>query len=1012
MKGQTLDCARLFSSRFAVRVMCCIALLGAIQAGVHATTPDGDANVIGANQAPSLTNPGNQTTSAVAGYAQVVLADGPAAYWRLGETGGASAADSAGTNAGTVVGGVALGQAGALVDGNAAMLFNGATGYVQVANSAAVQLAGDLTIELWVKSSLATRQTLISKSYLQEFELTLETSGRLNLYQGTGTTYQGVPSPVGVVVANTWQHVVVTRTANTIRFYVNGVAKGSGTLTLTPTVGTSAVAIGRTTGGTQYVNGDLDEVALYPIALSAAQIAAHYALQTSTNNPLVALPLAGSDPDGDALTYSAVGLPGGLTVTAATGLIAGTLVPASAGTYPVTVTVSDGHLSASQTFTWTVTGANQAPSLTNPGNQTTSAVAGYAQVVLADGPAAYWRLGETGGASAADSAGTNAGTVVGGVALGQAGALVDGNAAMLFNGATGYVQVANSAAVQLAGDLTIELWVKSSLATRQTLISKSYLQEFELTLETSGRLNLYQGTGATYQGVPSPVGVVVANTWQHVVVTRTANTIRFYVNGVAKGSGTLTLTPTVGTSAVAIGRTTGGTQYVNGDLDEVALYPIALSAAQIAAHYALQTSTNNPLVALPLAGSDPDGDALTYSAVGLPGGLTVTAATGLIAGTLVPASAGTYPVTVTVSDGHLSASQTFTWTVTGANQAPSLTNPGNQTTSAVTGYAQVVLADGPAAYWRLGETGGASAADSAGTNTGTVVGGVALGQAGALVDGNAAMLFNGATGYVQVANSAAVQLAGDLTIELWVNASLAARQTLISKSYLHEFELTLETDGRLNLYQGNGATYQGVQSPVGSVTGNTWQHVVVTRTGATNTIRFYVNGIVIGSGSFSLTPTVATGAVSIGRTTIGTQYVNGYLDEVALYPVRAERSAYRGALRAADIGRRPDDRCSSTRGVGSGQHWPRFQRDGIAGWTDGGCGDRAHRRYLIGSQRRHSPGGRDRLRRQSLCQPDVHVDGHEHQSSTGSELVQEIRQALKTPPLHCNLRAAIRTAMR
>ncbi len=49
-----------------------------------------------------------------------------------------------------------------------------------------------------------------------------------------------------------------------------------------------------------------------------------------------------------------------------------------------------------------------------------------------------------------------------------------------------------------------------------------------------------------------------------------------------------------------------------------------------------------------------------------------------------------------------------------------------------------------------------------------------------------------------------VQLAGDLTIELWLNVSLATRQTLISKDYLHEFELTLETSGQLNFYQGNG----------------------------------------------------------------------------------------------------------------------------------------------------------------------------------------------------------------
>jgi len=66
-----------------------------------------------------------------------------------------------------------------------------------------------------------------------------------------------------------------------------------------------------------------------------------------------------------------------------------------------------------------------------------------------------------------------------------------------------------------------------SLATRQTLISKSYLNEFELTLETSGHLNLYQGNGSTWQNGASVAGAVNATTGSHVVVTREAATKPF-----------------------------------------------------------------------------------------------------------------------------------------------------------------------------------------------------------------------------------------------------------------------------------------------------------------------------------------------------------------------------------------------------------------------------------------------------------------------------------------------------
>jgi subtilase family serine protease len=95
-----------------------------------------------------------------------------------------------------------------------------------------------------------------------------------------------------------------------------------------------------------------------------------------------------------------------------------------------------------------------------------------------------------------------------------------------------------------------------------------------------------------------------------------------------------------------------------------------------------QTATVGTAASLQIKASDSaSGQTLTYSATGLPAGLSISSSTGLISGT--PTTAGTSSVTVTATDTTgASGSATFTWTVSsssGCTAQQLIGNPGFET---------------------------------------------------------------------------------------------------------------------------------------------------------------------------------------------------------------------------------------------------------------------------------------------------------------------------------------------
>jgi len=167
-----------------------------------------------------------------------------------------------------------------------------------------------------------------------------------------------------------------------------------------------------------------------------------------------------------------------------------------------------------------------------------------------------------------------------------------------FDGNDDQVISANYSGTALTGDLTLECWFKGSSLNGRTLFGRGFQQEFDLTL-WNNQLDYYHGNGATW------VDLIFSytfsnNTWYHVAVVRNASaqTVSLYVNGVFQQTLTYgTPLPVAQTAAFRIGHRAAG-QFFLGSMDEVRVWTVARTPAQIAGNWNKELAAQPGLFAL------------------------------------------------------------------------------------------------------------------------------------------------------------------------------------------------------------------------------------------------------------------------------------------------------------------------------------------------------------------------------------------------------------------------------
>ena len=156
--------------------------------------------------------------------------------------------------------------------------------------------------------------------------------------------------------------------------------------------------------------------------------------------------------------------------------------------------------------------------------------------------------------------------------------------------------------------------------------------------------------------------------------------------------------------------------------------------------------------------------------------------------------------------------------------------------------------------------------------------------------------FDGTDDYLNIPHDSALTIAGDMSISAWVKRTelvsaaaggylpILTKRPSFAANTNYQFycdSLDGSAAGGLRFYDGNAAISpaSGTVIPAGA-----WRHVVVTiDSGATNGVKWYVNGSAESNTNTATIDNSNTDPVMIGKLGAANYYAKGLIDEVALF---------------------------------------------------------------------------------------------------------------------------------
>jgi hypothetical protein len=603
------------------------------------------------------------------------------------------------------------------------------------------------------------------------FQLTNDTVSTIAIMARITGNNTIIGDPV-VVTTNNWTHLAIVNVNGTQTFYVNGVQHGA------PDVGHATVPAGdifagSAPGTTPTYAGYLDELRISTFAPGAFALTD---LLTRPSGPsIITQPQSATVWDGGAAPFTVVAAIDS-SVTYQWQRNSNNITGATSATYTAPqVSMADSGAQFRCILTASSISLTSAVATLTVVPVKTADAAFYRQAVNSESSlAAYFPVdGDTGTTLRNTKDPSHNGTLENGAGYDGRTNRAFGERALAFTGA-GDVQVPNNPAFEFSdGNGTIEAltYLASGSSQPGTIFSLAFEGSdtssagYALQASADGSQLLYANGAPTSLSWSVPANLIGRLAYVALVIDHLTN-VTAIVDGQSLGTKTQTGFGNTSAAPAYIGSIGSSVQVnpFNGDIDEVAVYGSALPLNTLQVHYSRFLYGTN--VSAP-------------SIVSLPGPRTVLAGTAPI---LKPQVAGTLPIS-------------YQWT---ANNVPipgatastlkAISGPGtvdyvlyatnaigwtNSQLIAITfiappsPYSAVVAADHPIAYWRLDETAGPTAIDSAGYHDGTYVGSPVFGAPSVITTETDKGVDFAGTSSVSVPNYPELNPLGAFSLEAW-----------------------------------------------------------------------------------------------------------------------------------------------------------------------------------------------------------------------------------------------------